>query len=243
MKTMASDAPGRSVSAFFVKTPERYLRKRFAIQLRAELVAEAVLPLVGARILDAGCGDGSISLQFAGANRLTLLDASPAMLDRARATAEELGAGDVQFVHGTLQDFRADEGFDLVLCIGVLSHLDSVEDALQRLAQLVRPAGRLILQLTDADHWLARLQGVVRRRRAEQSYGYRVSRTTRASVIAAAERAGLRLIAERRYSLLLPGMGRLPDPLLYRLERWTSRRPFIARRGSELLLSFARNAT
>ena len=72
------------VKAFF-NQPHRYLHKRFGLRLRAEITQELLGPLSAVRILDIGCGDGSISLPYLfSGNSLVLLDLSESMLQLAR---------------------------------------------------------------------------------------------------------------------------------------------------------------
>ena len=57
--------------------PEFYLGKPFGVAVRALVVRRLLGHVEGAAVLDIGCGDGSLSLQFASAgNRLTLIDLS-----------------------------------------------------------------------------------------------------------------------------------------------------------------------
>ena len=63
---------------------DQYLHQGFDIKVRIEIVKELVGMPERANIIDFGCGDGSISLQFqAKSNFITLIDISENMLERA----------------------------------------------------------------------------------------------------------------------------------------------------------------
>ncbi|MGV9557987.1 class I SAM-dependent methyltransferase [Streptomyces sp. NPDC003401] len=95
-------------------------------------------------LLDLGCGTGSLSLLAAErGHRVTGVDLSPAMIDRARA---KLAGRDAVFLIG---DAAAppvgEERFDTVLVRHVLWTLPDPGRALRHWCGLLRPAGRLVL--------------------------------------------------------------------------------------------------
>ncbi|EGG45958.1 class I SAM-dependent methyltransferase [Streptomyces griseoaurantiacus] len=95
-------------------------------------------------LLDLGCGTGSLSLLAAEAgHRVTGVDASPAMLDRARA---KLAGRDAEFLRG---DAAAPpvggRRFDAVLVRHVLWTLPDPAAALRHWHGLLRSGGRMVL--------------------------------------------------------------------------------------------------
>ena len=73
-----------NVKQFFDQT-RCYLEKNVNIEIRKRIVRELVGDIRNSRILDLGCGDGSISLQFLNeTNYISLVDLSPNMLAIAR---------------------------------------------------------------------------------------------------------------------------------------------------------------
>ncbi|MFT4689364.1 MAG: ubiquinone/menaquinone biosynthesis C-methylase UbiE [Limisphaerales bacterium] len=108
-------------------------------------------PLVGAvdglSVLDVGCGTGrhSIQLKEAGA-KVTAIDFSERMLDRARAKA---GAADICFRQhdlGTRFPF-ATGGFDLVVCALVLDHIADLNLLFAEMKRVVKTGGRVVVSV------------------------------------------------------------------------------------------------
>lgn len=225
------------VRAFF--GTDHYLERNPGIHIRALLVRDLLGSPADSRIIDVGCGDGSISLQFLPvASRLTLVDRSPNMLTRARENSPPEYRSRVEYVHSDLLDFIPDHPYDIVLCIGVLAHVDSVEATVARVAELIRPGGRAVLQVTDYDQALSRVlfASYALRDALTHERSYALNKMTAAEVVEIAARHGMQLAASRRYSLAMPGMGKLPYSWLRRFEEFAMRHPFLSRHSSQSMI-------
>ncbi|MCF3129982.1 class I SAM-dependent methyltransferase [Streptomyces olivochromogenes] len=105
---------------------------------------EEWLPTRPADVLDLGCGTGSLSLLAAErGHRVTGVDLSPAMVERARA---KLAGRDAAFLVG---DATAppvgEQRYDVVLVRHVLWTLPDPARVLRHWRGLLRPGGRLVL--------------------------------------------------------------------------------------------------
>ena len=112
---------------------------------------ENPLPLAaGARVLDAGCGTGLLTLAFLRAHRrpadITSIDLSVRSLHTARKAAQKLRPAPrraVTFAQANaLQLPFANETFDLVMTSGVLEYLP-LREGLQEMARVLAPGGIL----------------------------------------------------------------------------------------------------
>ncbi len=118
--------------------------------------------------LDVACGTGVYALAFAtcGVELVVGADISEGMLRMARERAKELGVG-VQWVLARMQDLREllSDQFDVITCLGnSLPHLLTDSDLNETLAgfrQLLRPDGRLFLQLLNYERILAEGERIV----------------------------------------------------------------------------------
>jgi SAM-dependent methyltransferase len=102
----------------------------------------------GERVVDVGCGAGIdtlIAARMVGARgRVIGVDMTPAMLDRARASARAMGTTNVELRQGYAEALPVDDGWaDVVISNGALNLLPDKLGGLQQMARSLRPGGRL----------------------------------------------------------------------------------------------------
>jgi ubiquinone/menaquinone biosynthesis C-methylase UbiE len=115
------------------------------------------LPAPPASVLDVGGGAGNQSLPLADAGyEMTLLDSSPAMLDKARERLARL-PGEAQRRVRLLEadGEQADEAVDgqrfaAVLCHGVLGYLDQPQRMIDQVCRCAAPAGVISIMTGNA---------------------------------------------------------------------------------------------
>jgi arsenite methyltransferase len=106
----------------------------------------------GQVVLDLGCGAGTdllIAAQMVGARgRAIGVDMTPAMLERARASAREMGIDNVELHQSLIESLPLpNESVDVVISNGVIDLVPDKEAVFAELDRVLRPGGRL--QLAD----------------------------------------------------------------------------------------------
>ncbi len=104
----------------------------------------------GDSVLDAGCGPGVHSIRAARYGcRVKSIDLSERMLAHARARSREAGVADrIDFQQDDLTALSLESGaYPFVFSWGVLIHIPEAEKALDHLARVVAPQGKLALQV------------------------------------------------------------------------------------------------
>src|SRR5262245_54903982 len=131
------DDTGKGPIARFVDTQ---LRKE--MRIRFENTFEALQPMAGKSLLDAGCGGGryAIPAAKAGASTILGLDFSEPMLELARQKAKAEGVGNVcRFENGDLLTYPIPEkSFDYAIAIGFFDYMQDPEAALRALVRATR---------------------------------------------------------------------------------------------------------
>ena len=106
----------------------------------------------GAVVLDLGCGAGTdllIAAQMAGpAGTAIGVDMTPAMLERARRSAERMGLANVEVHEGLIESLPvADGSIDVVTSNGVIDLVPDKDAVFAEIDRVLRPGGRL--QIAD----------------------------------------------------------------------------------------------
>ncbi|MFF5899032.1 methyltransferase domain-containing protein [Streptomyces argenteolus] len=107
----------------------------------------------GQAVLDVGCGPGTITADLAGLvspGRVTAVDASGEVLEKAARTASERGLENVEFAAADVHalDFP-DASFDVVHAHQVLQHVGDPVQALREMRRVCRPGG--VVAARDSD--------------------------------------------------------------------------------------------
>jgi SAM-dependent methyltransferase len=108
---------------------------------RLERFVLAELPSLPARVLEVGCGDGELALAMDTAGyAVTAID-------------PDAPTGEI-FERAGLEDFATEERFDAVVASLALHHIRDLAAAVERVATLMKPEGRLILSEFDRERFL-----------------------------------------------------------------------------------------
>lgn len=141
-------------SEFWVKIMRERL-DRYRSELTDPAVLDALGPVDGRRILDAGCGEGYLSRILAGLGATaTGIDLNAELIDAAVAFEQTEPAG-VSYLHGSITDpIDTEADFDACVCNHLLNDIDDIDQALEQIGQVLRPGGQLVaLVLHPCFYW------------------------------------------------------------------------------------------
>jgi ubiquinone/menaquinone biosynthesis C-methylase UbiE len=170
------------------------------------LALRALLPAHGGQLLDLGAGFGRLSDEYAAFDHVTLVDASPAMVEAAR---ERVGA-DPRFtvVQADATDIPIASGsIDVVVAVRLILHVKNPDAVFAEVSRVLRPGGLFVLEFPNRNHLLARLRYLARRQDwapgEPDSHEYREGHFSHqpATVLRQLRRAGLVPVRRRAVSL------------------------------------------
>jgi methionine biosynthesis protein MetW len=147
--------------------PLRYDVHLDAPQEVARMLADLVP--VGSRLLDVGCGAGSVSRIIADTRNAKIIGIEPNSHRAAAARARGLEVYQEPFTPGILQGL---EPFDVILFADVLEHVADPGSFLQFARRGLLPGGRVVASVPNVAHWSVRLD-LVRGRFEYQPTGIR----------------------------------------------------------------------
>jgi 2-polyprenyl-3-methyl-5-hydroxy-6-metoxy-1,4-benzoquinol methylase len=119
--------------------------QRFWHEAKFRLIERLGLPAKNERVLDAGCGSGTISdflSRYAG--QVVGIDSNPAAVTYA---AKAYPASNLQFKLGQFDDLKNEQPFDRIYCIEVIEHLyeNQVADIFSLFRKVTNPGASLFL--------------------------------------------------------------------------------------------------
>ena len=233
----SDDASLRQVSdrRHFDATAERYGRKDdnassgLARLFRCEATFDAAPLPRRLDLLEVGCGAGFAVAYLGDRVRSYLgVDHSSELVDIARARFRR---SDVEFVADAVQRLDVDERFDCVFVIGVLHHIDDVEQALATMYRALRPGGWLLVNEPQPGNPLIRLARRIRKR-IDRSYSDDQVEFDAAELRSMLAACGLREVDTSPQGYLSTPFAEVPLPsillpftrLAITIDRWLGRR-------------------
>lgn len=99
----------------------------------------------GKKVLDYCCGEGNFTLKFAQKGAFAYgIDISPYSIEKANSKAKQEGLNNANFSVMDAESMTFEDNFfDVVVCHGVLHHLD-VKKAFPEIARVLKPEGQVI---------------------------------------------------------------------------------------------------
>ncbi|HEU0207970.1 MAG TPA: class I SAM-dependent methyltransferase [Candidatus Udaeobacter sp.] len=119
--------------------------QRFWHEAKFRLIQRVAMPSAQDRVLDAGCGSGTISQFLSLYSREAIgMDSNPSAIAYA---SDAYKRPNLHFRLGQFEELTNDKPFDIIYCIEVIEHLyeNQVKDVLSVFHKLTKPGGRLFL--------------------------------------------------------------------------------------------------
>lgn len=114
------------------------------------LTVERAALAPGQRVLDLGCGWGSLTLFAAAAHpdsRFLAVSNAPAQIEFVRRVASERGLGNVEARVADVNAFAPTERFDRIVSVEMMEHVRNHGELMRRLAGWIEPDGRLFVHV------------------------------------------------------------------------------------------------
>lgn len=169
---------------------------------REEAWIASYMSALRGRVLDVGCGEQLYRNELAplvesGAIDYTGLDPDEPSIARIRAALPQ-----GRFFLTGIEDFRdAPASYDHVVCLRSLNHVFDVDEALARMASLLKPGGSLLIVETTPFAMLRRPEQVAAADQAPRAGHQHFRNVTSDEVLPLAQRHGLRVVEHHPASL------------------------------------------
>jgi 2-polyprenyl-3-methyl-5-hydroxy-6-metoxy-1,4-benzoquinol methylase len=195
--------------------------QRFWHEAKFRLIERVAMPGKQDRVLDAGCGSGTISHFLSlHAGQVIAMDSNPSAISYA-STAYD--APNIQFRLGQFEDLVGDKPFNRIYCIEVVEHLyeHQVAEVLSLFYKMTNPGGQLFLTTPNYHsawpliEWLLDRFALV----AKLDEAQHVTHFTKRRLVAVCERAGWRVCQIGTFNGLAPFLALISRPLALEFEK------------------------
>ena len=220
-----SDAPLSEAPIYDLSYRDEFWASRAYEDLCDRIAIRALLPNTGGHLLDLGAGFGRLIDEYGHFERVTLVDASPTMIEAARARVGSSSRISVVQADATALPIESGS-VDVVVSVRLMVHLGDPDAVFEEVSRVLRPGGLFVVEFPNRRHLLARLRYLARRQSWSPSgpepHEYREGHFSHqpATVARALRRAGLVPVERRAVSMFRSARLKrvVPARLLARIE-------------------------
>jgi ubiquinone/menaquinone biosynthesis C-methylase UbiE len=188
----------------FFNTSENYLASNVIIVLRKRIIAELLGEINDKSIIDIGCGNGELTVDFLNNNQVTFLDISPNMLSLIKEKIPNENIYNASFINSDFLFYKPDNKFDIAVCVGVVAHIEDVRELIKKLRKIVKDNGIIILQYTAAEKLISRFNRLRNKIINKENYNYKINITTSSEILKILEKEHLTILLQTRYIPVSP---------------------------------------
>jgi len=188
----------------FFNTPGNYLESNVIIVFRKKIIAELLGEIINKRIIDVGCGNGELTIDFIKENQVTFLDFSPNMLSLVKERIQKENLQIASFINSDISFYKPDYKFDIAVCIGVVAHVEDVTELIRKLKEIINDNGIVILQYTAAEKIISRFNRLKSKIVRKDNYNYKINKTTSNEINKILNKEHLTIIKKIKYIPVSP---------------------------------------
>jgi cyclopropane fatty-acyl-phospholipid synthase-like methyltransferase len=220
---------------------EAYLRLNPVITLRKRIVKDLAGNLEDMQILDVGCGSGQLTLDYISKNQITFIDTSQNMLSIVKKSISKDSYSNAKFENSDVLVYNPNEKFDLIICVGLIAHIGSVTDLIDKLNELSSTNGRIIVQFTANEKLISKLNLIKYRIFRKNNYDYHVNSVSTTAMEDIISNLGLRILKKINYFPVSPFFSIFNYSTRLRLLNITAKNRFLGYFGPETILLLSKS--
>jgi 2-polyprenyl-3-methyl-5-hydroxy-6-metoxy-1,4-benzoquinol methylase len=211
MSNLKQDNKSGLVQEHFDNT-ENYLKNNLVISLRHQLIHGFLKDIKNKSILDIGCGNGLISIPYLNGNKVTFLDVSGKMLEIAQSNIPNENIKNASFRNEDLFCYQPDFKFDIIICMGVVAHIEDTGRFYTKIKDLLEINGIIIIQNTNKNNMISQFIHIIGlfKNIFHKHYNYKITRLSSKQFIKITESNQLKVTQKFNYWAALPGFVLLP---------------------------------
>lgn len=227
------------VKNYFNNT-DTYLKSNIVILLRKRIISAIIGEINDKNIIDIGCGNGELSKDYISQNKITFLDISPNMIKIAKKNVSQEHLNNASFVNADFSQYRSTQKFDIVLCIGVVAHVDNILDLFTKLKEITTENGLILLQFTASEKIISKFNQLRYKLFGKSSYNDRINVTSSADIKKILNQAGLKIEKKINYFPVSPLFTFFGYKQKIKMLEFAYKNKLVSKFGSEVILCLSK---
>ncbi|MBN2485912.1 MAG: methyltransferase domain-containing protein [Bacteroidales bacterium] len=223
------------VEQYFDKQQDYYLNNNPVIKLRKEIVESIAGNLNNKNIIDIGSGNGNITSSFLNTNKVTYVDISSKLLEIISKNSQ-LNKHNVSLIKGDILTLNFMEKFDLVVCLGLIAHINDVNRLIEKICSIMDETGIAIIQFTDSSMPISRINHFKSKLRHKRNYNYNTNKNTLPEIKKIISDNKLKIERLIKHWPVSPFFSFFNDKIKLKLLRYSYQNSFISCFGAEVIL-------
>ena len=140
------------------------------------------------------------------------------MLDIVKKRLSEMAIknGSINIFNNDIESFLVEEKYDVIIAMGLIAHVQSVDNTILKFFNLLNADGVALVQLSDEKNIINKIRHL---RKGNRSY--KLNRINSLEFENQVLKVGFQIKKVISYGLMLPGVGKLSNKFMYRLTKWT----------------------
>jgi 2-polyprenyl-3-methyl-5-hydroxy-6-metoxy-1,4-benzoquinol methylase len=225
----------------YFKNTNLYIHGNPIIELRKKVVHDLIGKPEGLQILDIGCGDGSLTIDFLRNNKITFLDITTEMLDLVRAKISNDNLENAQMKNISILDYNSETEYDIIICIGVFAHVSDLHLLTKKLESLLKLNGISIVQFTNSQSLVSIINRLKNSLLFRNPYKYSLNRHNTKEIEKLISSFGFRITQRTSYWPIAPFFSYLRKDLKERALLYFYRNKILSKFGSEKVFVLRRS--
>ena len=229
-------------SMFFFNSTKIYLKSNPIVDLRKSIVAEILGEVSNKQIIDIGCGNGEVTKDYLVCNKVTFLDFSTNMLALAKENINDDYSANSTFINTDFSHFTTDNKYDIVVCLGVIAHVDNIGEFLYKLKEITADGGVILFQYTASEKLISKFNqlrhGLLSK--TKYNYDYKINSTSSRFIKKLIDQTGLNLTKKVKYFPVSPLFSVFNYETKIKLLKFTYKSRLFSFLGSEIILSLSK---
>ncbi len=148
------------------------------------------------KVLDVGCGTGSIDLYLAKHGcTVSGIDISAKAIKIAKSNTKKFNLGNkVKFILGDIQQMKIKETYDLIICSEIIEHIKNEKKVLLKIKKMLNENGRLVISVPSKNSLLYKL-GLLNK--FDKEVGH-LRRYSKGELIKLLEKLGFEIVSHKK---------------------------------------------